>query len=87
MSCAVSGRTLMQVWVAGNQFPPPEIQESEDFAGIANINITCTLWVEYIRVLEDSHSFKARYWWALNYPDNRTEKLIAETNSSDTCSQ
>ena len=52
------------------------------------INVTCTLCIEYIRVLEDSHSFQARYWWAMNYRDPRVAKLIAETNSSnDQCSQ
>jgi len=80
-----------QYWVAnpisGQNFPPAEVKAAKEFLGIPDIKITSTLWVEYIRVLEGSHSFQARYWWALNYPDHRTERLIAETNASDTCAQ
>lgn len=71
--------------VSGQNFPPPETPPSQRFQGIANISIPSQLWVEHIIVHEESHSFQARYWWAMNYEDDRAADLISETNFTDDC--
>ena len=73
--------------VSGANFPPPETPPSQRFQGVADITVKSSLWVEYIKIDEPAHAFQARYWWAMNYPDARTQDLIAETKASDSCSQ
>lgn len=73
--------------ISGSNFPPPETLSSQRFQGVPDITVKSQFWVEYIRVDEPNHAFHARYWWAMNYPDYRTQDLISETNASSNCAQ